>query len=45
MIRNIGRAQMIGIVAILALFFLSEITMHGFEPSPRELAQAPVQSP
>jgi hypothetical protein len=39
MIRHVGRAQLIGIVAILALFFLSEIAIHGFDPSPRELAQ------
>ena len=36
MIRRIGRAQLVGIGAILALFFIAEFAMHGFDASPRE---------
>jgi hypothetical protein len=36
MIRQVGRAQLIGIVAILTLFFVAEFAIHGFEASPRE---------
>jgi hypothetical protein len=39
MIRKIGRAQIIGIAAILAVFFAAEFAMHGFEGSPRQQAQ------
>jgi hypothetical protein len=40
MIRHIGRAQLVGIAAILALFFLTEFAIHGFDPAPREQALA-----
>jgi hypothetical protein len=40
MIRHVGRAQVIGIAAILALYFLTEFAIHGFEPAPREQALA-----
>ncbi len=46
MIRKVGRAQLIGIAAILAVFFAAELAMHGFDGSPREQAQAQAwQSP
>ncbi|HEY4166992.1 MAG TPA: hypothetical protein VGM96_09450 [Reyranella sp.] len=40
MVRKVGRAQLIGIAAILALFFAAEFALHGFEGPPREQAQA-----
>jgi len=40
MAAKIGRAQLIGIAVILALFFAAEFALHGFEVSPREQAQA-----
>ena len=33
---RVGRAQLIGIGAILALFFIAEFAIHGFDGSPRE---------
>jgi hypothetical protein len=45
MIRKIGRAQLIGIAAILAVFFAAELAMRGFDGSPREQAQAQFQQP
>ena len=40
MVRKVGRAQLIGIAAILAMFFVAEFALHGFEGSPREQAQS-----
>jgi hypothetical protein len=40
MVRKIGRAQLIGIVAILAVFFVAEFAMRDLDGSPREQAQA-----
>ena len=40
MIRKVGRSQLIGIAAILAVFFAAELAIHGFDGSPREQAQA-----
>ena len=40
MIRHIGRAQLVGIAAILALFFAAEFAINGFDPAPREQAFA-----
>jgi hypothetical protein len=40
MVRKVGRAQLIGIAAILALFLVAEFALDGFEGSPREQAQA-----
>lgn len=40
MVRKVGRAQLIGIAAILAVFFAAEFVMNGFDGSPREQAQA-----
>jgi len=40
MIRQVGRAQLIGIAAILALFFATELAIDGFSGSPREQAVA-----
>ena len=39
MLRRIGRAQLIVITAILALFFTLEFAMNGFAVSPRQQAQ------
>ena len=44
MVRKIGRAQLIGIVAILAVFFVAEFAMRGFDGSPREQAQSRSQA-
>jgi hypothetical protein len=41
MIRNVGRAQMIGIAAILTLFFLAEFAVRdGLDARPMAQAQA-----
>lgn len=40
MIRKVGPAQLIGIAAILAVFFAAELVIHGFDGSPRQQAQA-----
>ena len=40
MIRKVGRAQLIGIAAILAVFFAAELAMHAFDESPQEQAQS-----
>ena len=45
MIRKVGRAQLIGIVAILAVFFAAELAMRDFDGSPREQAQAQPRQP
>jgi hypothetical protein len=42
MVRKVGRAQMIGIAAILALFFAAEFALSGFDGAPRQQqAEAP----
>ena len=38
MVLKVGRTQVIGIAAILVLFFVAELAMHGFEESPRQQA-------
>jgi hypothetical protein len=40
MLRKVGRAQLVGIAAILALFFAAEFAMNGFNVPPRQQAQA-----
>jgi hypothetical protein len=37
---HIGRAQLISIAAILALFFVAEFAIHGFDGAPREQSVA-----
>lgn len=42
MIRSVGRAQLIGIAAILAFFFLTEFAIgYGFDARGVDQAQAP----
>ncbi len=40
MVRKVGRVQLVGIAAILALFFAAEFAMNGFDLAPRQQAQA-----
>ena len=40
MVRKVGRAELIGIAAILMVFFAAEFCMNGFDASPRQQAQA-----
>jgi hypothetical protein len=40
MVLNVGRTQLIGIAVVLALFFVAEFAMHGFDGPPPEQAQA-----
>jgi len=40
MVRKVGRAQLVGIAAILALFFVAEFALNGFDASPRQQAEA-----
>jgi len=43
MVRKVGRAELIGIAAILMVFFVAEFAMRGFDASPRQQAQAPLR--
>jgi hypothetical protein len=43
MLRKVGRAQVVGIAAILALFFTAEFALNGFDVAPRQQAQAPMR--
>ena len=43
MLRKVGRVQLVGIAAILALFFAAEFAMNGFDATPRQQAQAPAR--
>jgi hypothetical protein len=40
MVRKVGRVQLIGIAAILAMFFVAEFALRDFDGTPREQAQA-----
>jgi hypothetical protein len=40
MVLKVGRAQLIGIAAILVVFFVAEFAMRDFNGAPREQAQA-----
>jgi hypothetical protein len=43
MVRKVGRVQLVGIAAILALFFAAEFALNGFDVSPRQQAEVPVR--
>jgi hypothetical protein len=40
MVRKVGRARLIGILAILVVFFAAEFAMRDFDGLPRQQAQA-----
>ena len=44
MIRKVGRAQVIGVAAILAVFFAAELATRGFDGLPRDRSQAQSQA-